>query len=91
MLSNIIIATLIIGWIGLFIFFIDASFTRDGRFIIGAAVLAVIALAIIIDIAKQENNQGPCIEKKTAYQYNSATKTMMPYTYCVDRGKWVKP
>jgi hypothetical protein len=33
--------------------------------------------------------KGPCFEYQTGVHYNPATKTMMPYKKCIDRGEWV--
>ena len=32
---------------------------------------------------------GPCLRYETGRQYNPATKTVMPYRSCVERGEWI--
>jgi hypothetical protein len=90
MTTYILQATLLCGWIVLLFFFAGRALDGEGLlYIIGAAVMTVLTVAVVIGAASQEENKGPCLKKETAYTYNAGTKTMMPYTKCVDRGEWV--
>jgi hypothetical protein len=75
----------------LLVFLVGRALDGDGLlYIIGAGVIVVLTVAFIIGAASQEEDKGPCLKKETSYTYNAGTKTMMPYTKCVDRGEWVK-
>lgn len=91
MFSYILQAALICGWIALLFFFVARALDGDGLlYIIGAAVMTVLTVAVVIGAASQEEEEGPCLKKETSYAYNAGTKTMMPYTKCVERGEWIK-
>lgn len=84
-------AVLLCGWIALLFFFVARAMDGEGLpYIAGAVVMTVLTVAVIIGAATQEEAKGPCLKKETSYTYNSATKTMAPYTRCVERGEWVK-
>lgn len=90
MATYILQATLLCGWVLLLFFFAGRALDGDGLlYIIGAAVMVVLTVAAVLGVASQEEDQGPCLKKETSYAYNAATKTMMPYTKCVERGEWV--
>ncbi len=91
MATYILQATLLCGWIALLFFFVGRALDGEGLpYIIGAAVMAVLTVAVVIGAASQEEEEGPCLKKETSYAYNAGTKTMMPYTKCVERGEWIK-
>ena len=90
MTTYIFQATLFCGWILLLFFFAGRALNGEGfLYIIGAAVMTVLTVAVLIGAASQEEDKGPCLKKETSYAYNAGTKTMMPYTKCVERGEWV--
>ena len=90
MVNYIFQATLFCGWIVLLFFFAGRALDGEGLlYIIGAAVMTVLTVAVIIGVASEEDKKGPCLKKETSYTYNAGTKTMMPYTRCVERGEWV--
>jgi hypothetical protein len=66
---------------------IDGNSNWKYWFIAAILYLATI-LTIIIELDLRENEIGPCIKEETSYAYNASTKSTMPYTYCVERGKW---
>lgn len=84
-------AILVVGFIGLLFFFAGRALD-DGSLldIVVAITLVVILVAVILKSATEEEAQGPCLKKETSYTYNAGTKTMMPYTKCVERGEWIK-
>lgn len=43
-----------------------------------------------INLAREENKKGPCLQWENGMSYNAATKTMMPYKRCSERGEWVE-
>ena len=91
MMTYIFQATLFCGWIALLFFFAGRALDNGGLLdIIGAAVMTVLTVAVVIGATSQEGDKGPCLKKETSYAYNAGTKTMMPYTKCVERGEWVK-
>jgi hypothetical protein len=91
MFSYILQAALLCGWIVMLFFFVGRALDGDGLlYIIGAAVMTVLTVAVVIGAASQEEEEGPCLKKETSYAYNAGTKTMMPYTKCVERGEWIK-
>jgi hypothetical protein len=91
MAGYILQSALLCGWIALLFFFAGRALDGEGLlYIIGTAVIAVLTVAVIIGAASQEEDKGPCLKKETSYTYNAGTKTMMPYTKCVERGEWIK-
>ena len=90
MFSYILQATLFCGWIVLLFFFAGRALDGEGLlYIVGAAVMTVLTVAAVIGAASEEEKKGPCLKKEISYTYNAGTKTMMPYTRCVERGEWV--
>lgn len=49
----------------------------------------IICIASLLWIVSQPDDK-PCVRYETSYQYNAATKTMMPMRYCAQQGEWVK-
>lgn len=91
MLGYFLTAIAIVAVIGALIFCIFMSVEKeDWRFIVGAVVIIVLIFTFVIKEASEDKAQGPCLQKETNYAYNSATKTMAPYTRCVERGEWIK-
>ena len=91
MANYILQSAIFCGWFLLLFFLVGRALDGDGLlYIIGAGVIVVLTVAFIIGAASQEEDKGPCLKKETSYTYNAGTKTMMPYTKCVDRGEWVK-
>jgi MFS family permease len=83
----IIVVAYLAALIGTLIMAVD---NEDWRWFVPFTVLLILLIAFAIKSATEEEAQGPCLKKETSYTYNSATKTMMPYTKCVERGEWVK-
>ena len=91
-MGYILQATLIVAVIGALVSTaILAIENEDWRWAVVAVVIVIGIFAFVISQVKKENAQGPCLKEETNWQYNPATKTNMPYTYCVDRGTWVNP
>lgn len=85
----ILIAAMVVGWFALMIWLIDKSF--DGpQWLLILSICCTLSLAGFIYLVSKEEDKGPCLRKETSMMYNAATKTMMPYTYCVERGEWIK-
>lgn len=91
MMGYIFTATLIVAYlvalIGTLIIAVD---NEDWRWLVPFTVLLILLIAFGIKSATEEEAQGPCLKKETSYTYNAGTKTMMPYTKCVERGEWIK-
>lgn len=91
MMGYIFTATLIVGYlvalIGTLIMAVD---NEDWRWLVPFTVLLILLIAFGIKSTTEEEAQGPCLKKETSYTYNAGTKTMMPYTKCVERGEWIK-
>lgn len=91
MMGYIFVATLIVAFIGSLIFtLLKAIDSEDWRWLIPFVGLLIIMIALIIKGLSEDGAEGPCVEYKTQYSYNAATKTNMPYRVCVERGEWVK-
>jgi hypothetical protein len=58
----------------------------------GAALflLVVIPLGVMFERAAQTRAAGPCLRYETGTHFNAATRTMMPYRRCVERGEWIE-
>ena len=57
-----------------------------------AAVLfgvLILGLGTVFNLADQQTAAGPCLRYETGTQYNPATKTVMPYRHCAERGEWL--
>lgn len=57
-----------------------------------AAVLfgvLTLGLGTALNFADQQAAVGPCLRYETGVQYNPATKTVMPYRRCAERGEWI--
>lgn len=90
-MSYILPAALLVGYISLVIFILTKFMDDENRlYLVALAVLVILGLAFVMDSIAKEEAQGPCIKEETSYQFNSGTKTMMPYTKCVERGTWIK-
>jgi hypothetical protein len=56
----------------------------------GVLIIVVWSVLLFSFVAwSGQKEKGPCFEYETGVRYNPATKTMMPYRKCVDRGEWV--
>lgn len=90
-MEGLIIATVLIGWFvvmaGLLIYSIEKSKPVYG---VLALIVLIAGLAWAIQALLDEDDKGPCLREETGMMYNTATKTMMPYKYCAERGEWVK-
>ena len=77
--------------VGGFILVLEGAF-GDGPFLLApvGVVMMVATLAALIYVMAAESDRGPCLRTETGMAYNAATKTMMPYTRCAERGEWVK-
>ena len=49
-----------------------------------------LSLAWLFGLMIESDQEFPCVKYETTMQYNSATKTVMPMRYCVERGEWVQ-
>ena len=57
-----------------------------------AAVLfgvLTLGLGTALNLVDQQTAAGPCLRYETGAQYNPATKTVMPYRRCAERGEWI--
>lgn len=91
MMGYIFAATLIVAYVAvLFFTLFKAIDDEDLRWLIPFAALFILLIAFIIKGLSEDGAEGPCVEYKTQYSYNAATKTNMPYRVCVERGEWVK-
>ena len=91
MMGYIFQAIIIVGYLAALIgTLIKAVNDEDWRWLVAFAALFTLMVALVIKNVAEEKEQGPCLKEETSYSYNSATKTMMPYTHCVERGTWVK-
>lgn len=88
------LAAALLLWIGaaacaLFQMVFASSATRAAAW---AAVLfgvLTLGLGTALNFADQQAAVGPCLRYETGVQYNPATKTVMPYRSCVERGEWI--
>ena len=58
------------------------------RWLCGVAFF--LSLAWLFGWLIESDQEFPCVKYETTMQYNSATKTVMPMRYCVERGEWVQ-
>jgi len=90
MMSYFLIAVLIVGVIGGLVYCMGQAMDGDIRFGIATVAIIIFILTFIIKWSTEEEEQGPCLKKETSLAWNAATKTMMPYTSCTERGTWTK-
>lgn len=55
---------------------------------IAAAVVIVLGLGFALNKVMEADRQGPCLREETRVMWTG--KTAVPYTYCVERGRWVE-
>ena len=90
MMSYIFGATIIVAVLGALMYCIGQAVDGDWRFGAGAVVIVIFIIAIVMKASAEEDAKGPCLKEETSLAWNAATKTMMPYTSCVERGTWTK-
>ena len=49
-----------------------------------------ISTACVLWMMEDAKKRGPCLRYETGMQFNPATKTMMPYRVCAERGEWIE-
>ena len=60
---------------------------RPARWFAACAVLVTLGLALLIKVATDKENSGPCVRYETRVIANG--KTVQPYRVCVERGEWI--
>ena len=83
------VVTLIIIWVGLFLWCFLAWIGECGGRIISTA-LCVIVNSVLVGGLIEHEQKNPCVQYEERMSYNAATKTMMPMRVCVERGEWVE-
>jgi hypothetical protein len=93
-----ITATVIVCGIGLFVFasglILNAFMPAFGdggvyQAVLGVGIITALLAALIFAVARYEEG-GPCLNYTISSSYNPATKTVMPYRVCTDRGEWIE-
>lgn len=91
-MTGFVAAAAVVAWLALLCFLGWGSleFDRAWPWLIGICAWLVVTFGLVFNAAAEEDAKGPCLREETSYQWNPATKTVMPYTYCADRGTWSK-
>lgn len=89
-----IFAAAIIGWVGaVFGAAILAIELRAPWSLLAGAMcigFLVLGFGTLLKVMAEEESRGPCLHYETGTQYNPATRTVMPYRYCAERGEWTE-
>ena len=84
--AAVVVYVVALGW--LVVRAVDSD--RPLRWVVTACVWVVMGFGLVINgiNASEQEAQGPCIREATGYAY--VNRVMVPYTYCAERGTWVK-
>lgn len=93
-MMGFVVAAAIVFWgAALCYVFWKALYADDARAVamwVAAGLMVLIAgIGTLFNVAAQQGASGPCLRHATGMQYNPATRTVMPYRYCVERGGWI--
>lgn len=88
------LAAAIVLWVGaVFCALYQTVFaSSETRAAAWAAVLfgvLTLGLGAAFNLETYQAAVGPCLRYETGMQYNPATKTVMPYRSCAERGEWI--
>ena len=93
-MTGYIIAAAFLLWVGAALCALHKTVfaSSAARMAAWAAVLfgvLTLGLGTALNFADQQAAVGPCLRYETGVQYNPATKTVMPYRRCAERGEWI--
>jgi len=89
-MTGLIVGIAFVAWAAAVVWCAAVWADTDSKFAASAGLaLVVLAIAFMVNLMKNENNQGPCLRYEKSTAYNPATKTVMTYRHCVDRGEWI--
>lgn len=90
MMPYIIGITIIVVWMGAVLgCVVWASEIESWIPAVAGVVIFILGLAFVMQKMAEEDQQGPCLKVEVSMAWNAASKSMQPYTHCVDRGTWV--
>ena len=89
MITYLIIASGIVGWVCIFAWLITRALYDKPFGKTKLMIFITITLAYLMYSTSKFEIQKPCVEYETRMMYNAATKTMMPARVCIERGEWI--
>ena len=89
-MTGFVFAAIVLAWLMAIVYFGGKAVC--GSFVSGLCVCALLigGFGVVINAVIAEKETGPCLRYETGMHYSPATRTMMPYRTCAERGEWIE-